>query len=251
MMSEPTRLLDDPASAEGLRADLVQAQSVVLKGLDLSAGAAGLKAAIAAETTAAGAGAGKALGLGLAGAATAGVLVWFALRAPEPDPKPVAVAPVVSAQGPVEPAAPLDPQPRIVEPEAVVVPSIAEPAAVIFPSVVTPEVSAPKVVPVVRRRARRASKQDDYLREARLISDARAAMKTDAGEALERLAEARSEFPRGLLREEREALTILSLEKLGRSSQANAAAKRFLETHGDGPYAEAVRQVLDERPSSR
>lgn len=248
MMSEPTRLLDDPAIAEGLRADLAQAQSVVLEGLDVSAGAAGLKAAIAAETTAAGAGAtgaGKVLAIGLTGAVTAGALVWFALRAPEPDPKPVAAAPVVEARGAGEVSASLDPVPSLVEPEAGVAPSIPEPKVTSPSSAPKGEAQSVEAAPATRKRPRKADKQADYLREAKLISDARTAMKTDAAEALKLLTDARSEFPRGLLREEREALTILSLQKLGRSRQAKASAKRFLEKHDEGPYAEAIRQVLD------
>lgn len=249
MMSEPTRLLDDPAVAEGLRADLAQAQAAVLEGLDVSAGAASLNAAIAAETTAVGtasAGAGKMVALGLAGAVTAGALVWFALRAPEPEPQVVA-APVVT-----DPAEPVSVSPPGPEPAAL--PNAAEPettapgiaAPVATPSVPEPEVSAvDDVAPAPRKRPRTGDKQADYLREARLISDARAAMKTDASRALKLLAEARSEFPRGLLREEREALTILSLAKLGRSTQAKASAKRFLEKHAQSPYAAAVRQVLE------
>lgn len=259
MMSEPTRLLDDPAIAEGLRADLVLAKSAVLQGLDVSAGAAGLKAAIAVETSVAGtagAGAGKMLALGLVGAVTAGALVWLALRAPDSDPQLSAVDPVAAVPGAAGIAAPEDPVPSPAEPdaaEAKVAPSIAEPepepdgVAVAVPvlSLAEPEASPKDVAPAVRKRPRKANKQDDYLREAKLISDARAAMKTDASGALKLLEEARSEFPRGILREERKALTILSLDKLGRSAQARASAKRFLEQHGEGPYAAVVRQVLD------
>jgi len=253
MMSEPTRLLDDPAIAEGLRADLAQAQSVVLEGLDVSAGAASLNAAIAAETTAAagtaGAGAGKMVAIGLAGAVTAGALVWFAVRAPEPEPKLVA-APVVADMAEASPPSPASnpPEPEVevlpksAEPTSAVVPSLPDPVA---PSVSEPEVPALEAAHSTRKQPRKGDKQADYLREARLISDARAALKTDASGALELLAEARSEFPRGLLREEREALTILSFAKLGRSTQARASAKRFLEKHGESPYAAAVRQVLD------
>jgi len=247
MMSEPTRLLDDPAIAEGLRADLVQAQSVVLQGLDLSAGAAGLSAAIAAETTAAGAagaGAGKIAVLGIAGAVAAGALVWFALRAPETEP-PLVAAPIVEEQAELA-----SPGPRLTapQPELAVLPGSDEPEFVPVAPVPTPVVvqsdREPEVARSSRKRPRKDDKQADYLREARLISKARAALKTDASGALKLLTQARSEFPRGLLREEREALTILSLAKLGRSTQAKASAKRFLEKHDESPYAAAIRQVL-------
>lgn len=257
MMSEPTRLLDDPAIADGLRADLAQANSVVLEGLDLSAGAAGLKAAIAVETSAvgtAGAGAGKMLALGLLGTVTAGALVWLALRSPEPDPHPRlgAADPVAAAPEAAGVAAPSEPVSDLSEPDVVdaeAAPSVVEPEPKpepdAVPSQAEPEAPARDVAAAARKRPRKANKQDDYLREAKLISDARAAMKTDASAALKLLEEARSEFPRGMLREERKALTILSLDRLGRSAQAQASAKRFLKQHGEGPYAAAVRQVLD------
>lgn len=245
MMSEPTRLLDDPAIAEGLRADLAQAQSAVLQGLDVSAGAAGLKAAIAAETTAtgaAGAGASKVLALGLAGTVTAGALVWFALRTPTPEPELAAAAPVVSTGTP-EASASAEAETVLVEPE--VAPEIPKPDSAVMPLPVELESPTPELAPTTRKRPRRADKQADYLKEAKLVSDARAAMKTDARAALELLTQARSEFPRGLLREEREALTILSLAKLGRAKQASASARRFLDKYSESPYAAVVRQVLE------
>ena len=200
----------------------------------------------------AGAGAGKMLALGLVGAVTAGALVWLALRAPSSDPQLSTVDAVAEAPGAAGIAAPEEPIPSPAEPdtvEAEVAPSIAEPepdaVPVPVPSLAEPAAPPKDIASAARKRPRKANKQDDYLREAKLISDARAAMKTDASGALKLLEEARSEFPRGILREERKALTILSLDKLGRSAQARASAKRFLEQHGEGPYAAAVRQVLD------
>ncbi len=256
MMSEPTRLLDDPALSEGLRADLAQAQSVVLEGFDVSAGAAGLKAAIAAETTGAGAGAAgfsKILGLGLAGAVTASALAWFALRAPESGPvQGEAVDPVVSSVPPVSSVAAI-PVPETAElappspqPEVAAVPSLPEPEMTAPVRISEPEAQPLEdAAPAARKRPRKPETQGDLLREAKLISDARVALKTDAARALKLLDDARSEFPRGLLGEEREALTVLSLHKLGRFAQAKASAERFLEKHARGPYAGAVRQVLD------
>jgi len=86
--------------------------------------------------------------------------------------------------------------------------------------------------------------EDDYLREAKLIADARHALKRDPARALKILEEAETSFPRGLLREEREALTILSLDGLGRTAQAQSRGRQFIEAHGKSPYADAVRQVL-------
>ncbi len=88
-MTEPTRLLDDPSFAESLRADLLHAQSAGLQGFDVAQGAAGLKAALAAEAaatttaavpTVAAAGASKGVLAGLFAVALAGGAGWWATR---------------------------------------------------------------------------------------------------------------------------------------------------------------------------
>ena len=245
-MTDPQRLLDDPSMAASLRADLAQAKAAGLAGFDVAAGAASLNAAIAAETGAV-ATVGTATGLSkgliaaVVGVVSAGAIAWFVARGePEsPSVQPVAIAaedetPEAEPTPEPKPAAPLPEPTFVANPEPTPEPPVAvEPA---------PEPVAK--APPKRKRAKAAPTEADYLREAKLIAEARRAMKTEPKRALTLLKEAKSEFPRGLLREEREALTILTLDALGRTDQARASAERFLKKHGEGPYGDAVRQIL-------
>ena len=248
-MTDPTRLLDDPSIAASLRADLAQAKAAGIAGFDVAAGAASLNAAIAAEATtatatAASTGAGKGLVLGVLGVVSAGAIAWATLGSPEPEPEPETVAAVVATPAPPEPEP--EPEPVVtpeladesVAPEEDLRDAIAEPLPEPTKARVhrSPASSEPKpAAPVV---------SDDYLREAKLIAEARRTMKHDPARALEILREAKSSFPRGLLLEERQALTILCLDALGRSSEARTRGRRFLDEHEGSPYADAVSQVL-------
>lgn len=259
-MNEPTRLLDDPSIADSLRADLVQAQSVAVEGLDLASGAAGLKAAIAAEATgtaaaAGGTAAGTSKGLLLSVAAVVaagatGAAVWWATRSP--DDAPLAKAPTVVAT-PVASPAPAAAPPKSEPPES----ELPEPELSESPEAELPEPERVEAIdvevevddtpaPAKSAKPRRVSKPtaEDYVREAKLIADARRTMKSRPAHALKLLEQAATEFPRGLLREERQALRILTLNQLGRTDDARAAARRFLKQHRQGPYAEAVQRVL-------
>ncbi len=261
MTNDPIRLIDDPSVVSSLRADLAEAASAGLEGFDLAAGVAGLNAAIAADVTGATAvttGAAKASGGWVGKAIVAAVLVgggaaaWFATR---PDPEasatpahiaatsvdnaePHRAAPVESVAQPAAPAPDVHSTPRV--PAAVPVePTSPAPAAV--------EPTAPKARPAVKAAHKPAAKPkaNDFVREARLIADARQALKTDPQRALALLKDARRSFPRGMLAEEREALTVVALSALGKSDEAARRGDRFLKKHGKGPYAEAVRQALD------
>lgn len=249
-MTDPTRLLDDPSIAASLRADLAQAKAAGIAGFDVAAGAASLNAAIAAEattatTTAASTGAGKGLVLGVLGVVSAGAIAWATLGSPEPEPEPETVAAVVATPAPPEPE--LEPEP-VVTPELAVDESVA-PEEDLRDAIADPP-AEPTKAKVHRSPASSEPKaaeppvSDDYLREAKLIAEARRTMKHDPTRALEILREAKSSFPRGLLLEERQALTILCLDALGRSSEARTRGRRFLDEHEGSPYADAVSRVL-------
>jgi hypothetical protein len=256
-MTDPQRLLDDPSFAASLRADLAQAKAAGVAGFDVTAGAASLQAAIASETGAVAtvsttAGLSKGLIAAVVGVVSAGAIAWFVARG-EPEPPPVEPVAAAAHQPEAEakaeaalpaqiPAPPLVAKPAPAEkPVSAEVESAVEPDADPVESAAEPPTTAE---PVKRKRAKAAPTEADYLREAKLIAEARRAMKTEPKRALKLLKEAKSEFPRGLLREEREALTILTLDALGRTEQARASAERFLKKHGQGPYADAVRQIL-------
>ncbi|MEM6295541.1 MAG: hypothetical protein AAGA54_29980 [Myxococcota bacterium] len=260
MSNDPIRLIDDPSVVSGLRADLVEAASAGLEGFDVAAGAAGLQAAIAAEVTGATAvssGAAKA-GAGWFGKAVigavligGGVAAWLATRS-EPEASPPTARVVAAAEDDETsktsskgPAVELETEPKVpvLVPESPAPPSHVEEA---------PKPAAVDAAPVLRaRHAPKAGskpakpKADDYVREARLVADARKALRTDPRRALALLKDAKRSFPRGMLAEEREALTIIALAELGKVEDASRRGERFLKKHGKGPYAEAVRAAFD------
>lgn len=85
--------------------------------------------------------------------------------------------------------------------------------------------------PKARKNAPKAVAKDSLVQqEARQLVEIRKALANSPAHAL-RLAEAgHRQFRSGILYQEREALAILALSKLGRSAQASARAKRYLET---------------------
>ncbi len=261
-MTDPQRLLDDPSMAASLRADLAQAKAAGLAGFDVAAGAASLNAAIAAETgavatVATATGLSKGLIAAIVGVVSAGAIAWFVAHG---EPEPAAVPSVVArppdsmAEPELSPESTSQPQPKRAPPTAAPkfvanavdpepAPAAAEPAP--EPAAKRPaKHKRGKAAPTEAAPTEAAPTEANYLREAKLIAEARRAMKTEPKRALALLNEAKSEFPRGLLREERDALTILTLNALGRTDQARASAERFLDKHGEGPYADAVRQIL-------
>lgn len=258
MTSDPIRLLDDPSVSEALRADLGHASNAGVHGFDAAAGAASLRIALAAEAGA-GAAAGGTSALAKIALATAligggAVAAWAATRAPEPappthatvaKPEPIAQVPSTKAQEP-------GPQtPPSVEP--VVLPKVEVEASPEAQAAIPEEPEAvpserPRVAPrAAKKKTAPAPKAEDFAHEARIVADARRKLSATNGakEALALLDDAKSEFPRGMLKEERQALRIMALAKLGRSEDARKHAKTFLRKHGRGPYADAVRRAVE------
>ena len=145
---------------------------------------------------------------GTAGAA----LVWYAAsgarHVPEVQPAPAAVAAPVQLVTP--PTAPLPAQPPA--------PSI-EPAN---DPVQGPEPAADKVP--ARPSARSTAPST---RESQLLQRAQGALTGDPARALALTDQHRRSFPTGALREEREAIAIQALRRLGREPEARARAARF------------------------
>ncbi len=255
-MSDPSRLIDDPSMSSSLRADLAQAKGASLEGFAVGAGAAQLEAAIAAEAAAVGASAAAASGVSkglvaaVLGVTAAGAISLWATRSEGPKVVRTDAMTVPSAHEepsrsfgaavhPREVAPALVPDP-VVEP---VPPAKEEPTPGSEPLAESapPE---PRAAPTTKpHRPRKASGNDEF-GEARLIADARRAMETDPARAQRLLRKAKRVFPDGLLREEREALSILVQVELGNTEKAAAAAKRFLSAHEHGPYADAVRRAV-------
>lgn len=79
--------------------------------------------------------------------------------------------------------------------------------------------------------------------ESLLVGQARDAVRRgDGATALKLLEEARSRFPRGVLGQEREALSIEALAASGQQAAATQRASAFIQAHPDSPYVARLRR---------
>jgi outer membrane protein assembly factor BamD (BamD/ComL family) len=83
--------------------------------------------------------------------------------------------------------------------------------------------------------------------ESRLLTEARAQLRSGEPRAamatLERL---QTRFPKGVLLQEREVLTIQVLSALGDNASASRKAKAFLEAYPNSPHAPQLRRFTGE-----
>lgn len=218
-MNAPPRLTDDPSAPASLRADLRTAAETDARAFDPEAGLASLRAKIGVPppppagslgpTFWGVAGVGSAVVLG---ALLAGGYAW--LDEPEPAPHAATVVPIEAAPEPVEQT-----QAPAVEPE--------------------PEIVAPPAAP---ERVERSVDPDARLRaEIAHLARVRSLYARDPAAALRLAEEGHRRFPRGMYREEREALAVLSLARLGRDAQPRARA--FLARHPRGPFSEEIGRI--------
>ena len=105
--------------------------------------------------------------------------------------------------------------------------------------------SAAKPLPPRADRRNAAPSAAEDLTEAELAHAARlrALATVDPAAALREAAEGDRLFPRGVLGEEREAIAIRALAKLGNAAEVRERAARYLAAHPTGPFAEEVRQL--------
>ncbi|MEZ4391031.1 MAG: hypothetical protein R3A48_08050 [Polyangiales bacterium] len=170
-----------------------------------------------------------------AGVCVVTALVVGVLARPSPAPAPRPVAPPAQAAAPAPP-----PAPEVIAPPA-------PPSAPVTAPVVAPAPApAPAVVPPPARAARvRAAPPeaaDDLMGELAWIQRAqRSLSRGDGAGALAALAEHARRYPRGRLREEREAAQALALCAAGRGDEARAAADRFVAAHPASPQVARVR----------
>ena len=267
MSEEPIRWLEDPNVAASLRADLAHSATATVQGLDLSVGLAGLRTAITAQTgSLAPAATGSSFGL----KSVVGVLVlggglglWKVTSTDDEATARVAAAAIEVVDDAQEPA----PSPLPTPPESRVLPVIPPAVASEAPSAVvekdapasTPEatvspskrddkterrstarVEEPAVAPVTSD----PPPDDRYLQEATMVARARKSLSTDPSRTLALTEEIAREFPSGQLVEERRALEIRALAKLGRMDDAKERAAAFLADHAKGPHASAVRRAI-------
>jgi hypothetical protein len=91
-----------------------------------------------------------------------------------------------------------------------------------------------------------AAPASNLARERSLIDAARAGIARDhAGAALEALRRHELEFPRGQLREERDAIRILALAGQGRRTEARALATRFNRTYPQSVFVAQIDAALE------
>lgn len=165
-----------------------------------------------------------------AGACVVTALIVGALARPAPAPRSARPAPALSAPTAPPPAPPPAPAPA--------------PVPAVAPT--SPPAPAPEPLPPPARSARTRAAQpeapDDLMGELALIQRAqRSLSRGDGSGALAALREHAQRYPRGRLREEREAAQALALCAAGRGDEARAAADRFVSAHPASPQVARVR----------
>lgn len=143
------------------------------------------------------------------------------------------------------------PTPSVVPSDAVAEPAIPGPAVDDATEADRPEadrVEADRVEPAERRvkRPTEADSDQDFLREAKLVSTARKQLADDPTAALASTRRHAREFPRGALVEESDAIEVRALAQLGKSDEAQRKAAEFLGRYSDGPHAAAVRRAIEQ-----
>ena len=83
-------------------------------------------------------------------------------------------------------------------------------------------------------------------REIEQLIQIRALLRRDAAAAYELAQRSAREFPRGALREEREALTALALSRIGEHARAQEQARAFLQSYPNSPLRAVVQRLLGE-----
>ncbi|HEX2871615.1 MAG TPA: hypothetical protein VHP33_10170 [Polyangiaceae bacterium] len=220
---DPSRLLDSSTAPAGLREVLQKASADV--GTDAQVarlaerlgpllGPAGPAAPVPAASKA------LSIKLGLVGAAliVAGGGAWLLSASPSSPPPPAPTAIIDRPPAP-PPAAATTP------PESL--PSASQPVES-TPSLAV-EPAPPKLVEKPTPPAQPS--------EAELLEQARAALKSAPGRALQRANEHAARFPRGVLVQEREVLAIQALRGLGRDAEADRRAEAFAKAFPGSAFA--------------
>lgn len=111
------------------------------------------------------------------------------------------------------------------------------------------EATKPAAKPAAKARAgersRDALRESALLRESVLLQQARARLKEgDAAAAQALLDRLESEFPVGVLRQEREVLEVSVLSARGQHERAQRRAKAFVKAHPESPHSASLRELL-------
>ncbi|MEY2934533.1 MAG: hypothetical protein RL033_5282 [Pseudomonadota bacterium] len=224
------------------RAPLGTAQEVaqLSQGLGQLLGAgAGLSAtSLAAPAASVGLALGRWAAWAALGLSSAAALWYFTTETPAPPTLPAASSPHVQPVPASEPAPVLEPQaavlPPSVLPPSVLPPSVLRPAQ--QPSVLPAAPASEPLPPATRPSPRAASGS-----EAELLRRAQALLAARPERALALTAEHQRRFRDGALAEEREALAIEALRRLGRGQAAQRRALAFERRYPNSVHASRVR----------
>ncbi len=142
-------------------------------------------------------------------------------------------------------AAGAEPAPAVV-PQAPVM-SAPEPGALPEPSVEGPTAGEPGRRPSGPKPADSGPKPTDLLRaESALLMEARAELRSgDAAAAAATLERLRAQFPKGVLRQEREVLAIDVLAARGNAQEAKRRAQAFVKQYPGSPHSAKLKRFLD------
>lgn len=251
-MKAPPRLLDDQSLPENLRQPL-SAAAEMASGYDVAQGLERLEMSLAAldiespadlmdgndpgladaTLSVASASWGPLTKLTLATLAGLSVIaVWFDVVG-----GPVPVAPPRTPPTEQRPPQPAPSLAQVTEP--------SEPAAERLAADPAPALHSKKTAPEHSARAVPGRTEAEQLLRAREL------LRTDAKAALAILQRLSREYPRGVLREEREGLTVLALWQSGESLRARSLAQRFLASYPSSALRERIRSLLNQPAEQR
>lgn len=248
MSQDPVRLIDDPTAARELRDDLTTVVAIPST-FDVDVGLKRLREATSLPDAPSGPppGAGRALGAGAKalvglglGAAVASAIAVYALYAPRAAVVTPAPHPTVAEPGPHAsvPAAPSEPAPSS-EVRSIDVSSL--------PSVRAPSTSIAPLPSVIAAPSAEDGRKTLLQEEIAHLAKLRAGAARDPNEALRLAEEGNRRFYDGMFGQEREAIAVEALVRLGRRDEAKARGAQFLARYPRGPFAERIRRDLELR----
>jgi len=182
----------------------------------------------------------------LVGASSA-TAMWLAPSAPPPKRQAPAAAPL--PKKPAEAQPPTREEPELAPPTE----TVAPPAAGVDKDSKRPTTKEEPARPVAAGPSLSAAQfpdvRDDLDAEARLLSQARSAMRAgNPGQALALLDQGQARFHAGALHEESAATRVFALCQLGRSADARAASTSFVRRFPTSPLSTRVRDACAGKP---
>jgi hypothetical protein len=156
-------------------------------------------------------------------------------------PASLAPASLAPARQSVEPVAKpsVGASQRSTAPRGVAAPLAAQP-----PVVSLAPVGGEPAAPSVSETAAAPSAADRLAKEVAQLSEVKQALRTDPARALALAETGHKEFADGALRQEREALALSALQKLGQTDALNARGAAFLKRYPQSSFASQVERML-------